>query len=144
MLERVKVFLAGGLAEDEVFGEDDATTGRSHDREMATQILVDHVRRYGFDPAFQSNYAMDGPYYLERKITDEPVETLMRRLVAETRALLAADRPMLLALARRLQQAGGLDAPAIASIAADFGLRVELRAEGERIAPHYADRLAEA
>jgi hypothetical protein len=138
MLDRVKVFLAGGLAEDEVFGLDNATTGRGHDREMATQVLLDHVRRYGFDPNFQASYTMEGAYYLDRKITDDAVETLMRRMVSETRHLLAQNRPMLVALGQRLQAEGAMDAPGMAACAADFGLKVEIKPEGAKIAPAYS------
>jgi hypothetical protein len=144
MLDRVKVYLAGGLAEDEMFTESDATTGRGHDREMATQILLDHVRRYGFHPDFQASYTMEGSYYLERKITDSAVETLMRQLVADTRKLLSGHRPLLIALARRLEAAGALDAAEVAQCAEAHGLKVEIRPEGAKIAPNYADRLLKA
>ena len=81
LIHRMQVFLAGGLAEELVFGEELVTTGCSHDREMATQTMVDYYRRYGFSEKFQANYTLDGPSYLERKPTDEAIEVHMRDLV---------------------------------------------------------------
>jgi hypothetical protein len=138
MLDRVRVYLAGGLAEELAFGEANASTGRGHDREVATQIIADHVRRYGFDPQFQASYTMEGQYHLDRKPSDAAIEAQMRRLADETRALLAKDEKMLRELARRLQSAGALGADAAAECAAKFGLVVRIEPEGARIAPSYA------
>lgn len=54
MLDMIKVYLAGGIAEEMVFGVQNASTGREHDREQATTLALEYVRRYGFDPEFQA------------------------------------------------------------------------------------------
>jgi cell division protease FtsH len=45
LLDMAKVYLAGGLAEELVFGAQHASIGRAQDREEATRIVLDHIRR---------------------------------------------------------------------------------------------------
>jgi hypothetical protein len=56
ILGKIKIYLAGGLAEELVFGEGNASIGRAHDREQATVLAIEYIRRYGFDPKFQATY----------------------------------------------------------------------------------------
>ena len=61
MLGKIKVLLAGGIAEEIVFGPDNATTGRSRDREQATMLTLDFVRKHGFDREFQATTEWSSP-----------------------------------------------------------------------------------
>ena len=61
LISRIKVLLAGGLAEDLVFGEGNASVGRITDREQATMTTIDVIRRYGFDHEFQAAVHHGGP-----------------------------------------------------------------------------------
>ncbi len=70
LLSKIKVLLAGGLAEEVVFGDGNATTGRSADREQATSITLDFVRKYGFDREFQAHYGMEGAWVMDKSVTD--------------------------------------------------------------------------
>ena len=137
MLAKARVFLAGGLAEEIVFGPGNATIGRSHDREVATQLVSDYIRRFGFDERFQAVYTMDGWYTMDRTVTDLDTEKMIGRLVAETLQVLSSQKPFLVELARRLGVSGKLDAKAVQACAAEFGVAVSLAPEGHIHIPGY-------
>ena len=133
--------MAGGLAEEAVFGPANASIGRGDDRESATQLVLDYIRRYGFDPRFQAAYTMDGAYMLDRTITDLDAEKLIGRLVAETEALIQTHKPLVVELATRLRAAGELTTHAIAECAREYGLAAEVATEGHLHLPGYAGLL---
>ncbi|MDX2309537.1 MAG: AAA family ATPase [Hyphomicrobium sp.] len=137
LLAKARVFLAGGLAEEIVFGAGNATIGRSHDREVATQLVSDYIRRFGFDERFQAVYTMDGWYAMDRTVTDLDTEKMIGRLVAETHQILVGNKPFLLELSRRLNGEGKLDARAVQACASGFGLRVAIAPEGHLHLPGY-------
>jgi hypothetical protein len=138
LLSKIQVFLAGGIAEDIIFGEGNATVGRANDREMATQIAIDVIRRYGFDAEFQAFYGLDGPYVMDKSVTDSDIEKMVSRLAAATHELLAEQRDFLVALGAALQKDGKLDAPQVAAIAAQFGVPAEVKPEGYLHLPGYS------
>jgi Peptidase family M41 len=144
LVKKVKVLLAGGLAEDLVFGEGEASIGRGHDRLAATDTAVDLVRRYGFDPEFQSTYIQDPttPSYMERNVTDPDIEKMIARMVAETRQLLRDHQPALTDLAQTVRTAGTMAGPAIAEVLARNGIGVEVRTEGHLLIGPYETMLA--
>ncbi len=129
MTDRIKILLAGGLAEELVFGERNATTGRQHDRYEATSLAVDYIRKYGFEEQFQTFYVEDQRLDINTEVTNAHIELLMQKLVAETRMLLAQHEPFLLDLSRRLQQEGNIKAKEVAQIALTHGLTLEIRPE---------------
>ncbi len=110
ILGQVHVLLAGGIAEELVFGNEHASIGRLADRERATELIIDFVRRHGFDREFQANYMLDGAYAMDRSVPEPDIEKMMTRLVAETRQLLSEHRSALLAVGTRLAAAGKLAA----------------------------------
>jgi Peptidase family M41/ATPase family associated with various cellular activities (AAA) len=142
LLSKIQVFLAGGIAEDIIFGEGNATVGRANDREMATQIAIDVIRRYGFDAEFQAFYGLDGPYVMDKSVTDSDIEKMVSRLAAATHELLAEQRDFLVALGSALQQDGKLDAPQVAAIAAEYGVPAEVKPEGYLHLPGYSALVA--
>ncbi|MCA8969241.1 MAG: AAA family ATPase [Planctomycetes bacterium] len=133
LLRQVRVLLAGGIAEELVFGIDQTSTGRVADRRQATRIAIDHFRTYGFDPAFRAYYGLEDEYEMDRSRTDTAIEALLARLETETRTLLESNLAFVTNLAASLETAGMLDAAAVASIAAAHG--VACRVESE----HYLD-----
>jgi hypothetical protein len=141
MVAKAKVYLAGGLAEELVFGAGHATIGRSDDRESVTQLILDYLRRYGFDERFQATYTMDGAYFMERKGTDLDAEKMIGRLVSETTQLLLGQKPFLLELSRRLRDAGEMTAADVAACANAFDLTPTIAAEGHQHMPAYAGLL---
>jgi hypothetical protein len=141
LVNRVKVLLAGGLAEDLVFGEGNASIGRGHDREMATLTVVDIVRRYGFDAEFQATYTLEGSASMDRNVTDPDIEKMMARLAAETRQLLRDHQRALVGLAMTVRREGAMKADAIAASLAANGVRADVYPEGHLIAPAYESYL---
>jgi Peptidase family M41 len=144
LLHQVKVLLAGGLAEEIVFGAELASVGRNSDRERATEIIIDFVRRYGFDREFQANYMLDLAYAMDRSVPEPDIEKMMTRLVAETKQLLSEHRALLTSLGGRLAAAGALNATDVAGVMAKHGVTAEVRPEGYQWLPAYQRQLAQA
>lgn len=140
---QVCVLLAGGLAEELLFGADNASVGRQSDRARATALIVEFVRTHGFDPDFQACYSLDDAHRMDPTVTDLDIEKTMSRLVADTRQLLAQYRPALVELATRLADQGHLAASEVRDILAGHGLEVLIRPEGYEWTPGYR-RLLEA
>lgn len=130
LIAKIKVFLAGGIAEEMVFGESNATVGRLNDREQATMLAMDYIRRHGFDARFQANYTLEYGFAMDKFATDEAVEAMIATLVGDTRKLLEENRSFLLALAKPLYENGSLSAHQVAGIAAQFGLQAVIKEEG--------------
>jgi hypothetical protein len=141
LLSKIQVFLAGGIAEDVIFGEGNSTVGRANDREMATQLAIDIIRRYGFDPEFQAFYGLDGPYVMDKSVTDSDIEKMVSRLGAATHELLVEQRTFLVALGTELQRLGKLDAVQVAEIATKHGVTAEVKPEGYLHLPRYSGLL---
>ncbi len=141
--KQIRVLLAGGVAEELVFGSDDVSTGRVADRRQATRIAIDHFRSYAFDEAFRAYYGLDEEYELDRARTDEAIEALLAKLEQETRDLLAQHRDFVTALARRLDVAGLLDAAAVAAIATQHGVDCRVESEHHLDVRDYHARLVE-
>jgi Peptidase family M41/ATPase family associated with various cellular activities (AAA) len=130
MLDTIKVYLAGGLAEELLFGVEHSSTGRSNDRERATGFAIDFVRRYGFDEEFKAVYTLTDAHEMNKFDTDTDIEKMLARLESETREILGANKELLLDLSQRLAAAGELDAATIASIASAHGVSARIEHEG--------------
>ncbi len=141
LIDRIKVLVAGGLAEEIIFGRENATIGRSSDRQEATILATDFVRRYGFDREFQATYHLDGPNDMNRRVTDDDIEKLVTRLCAETQELLKEHRGALISLSGALRQAGSLDATQVSTVLTAHGIKARVEPEGHLHVPSYATRL---
>jgi hypothetical protein len=131
IINMAKVYLAGGIAEEIVFGASEASIGREQDRERATELLLDFVRKYGFDEEFQANYTLEFyPHRMHLPETDTDVEKMMMRLVSETKELLGKHNQLLRALAIELSLKGSLDSKEVADIAKRYKLNALIREEG--------------
>jgi ATP-dependent Zn protease len=137
LISKIKIFLAGGVAEEVVFGKSHASIGRSHDREQATVLAIDYVRKYGFDEEFQANYVMEYGYSMDKYATDTDIEKMLTRLVAETQELLSSHKSLLLELALQLSVLGSLEAKTVAEIATKYNVQVEVKEEGYLKVPAY-------
>jgi hypothetical protein len=140
LVKQVKIYLAGGLAEDIIFGDNLASVGRIHDREQATKITIDYIRRYGFDDEFQANYTLEYGHSMEMKSTDVDIEKMITRLVSETRELLSSHKSLLQELSVKLAATGNLTAAEVAAIGIKYGVPAVVKAEGFLEVPDY-DRL---
>ncbi len=141
IIKKITVFLAGGIAEEIVFGEANATVGRLNDREQASMLTMDYIRRYGFDPQYQANYSLEYAWAMDKFDTDKEVEKMVSGLVADTRTLLNNHREFLIMLARHLHLKGSLDAKDVAPIAQEYGLTADIREEGYLHLPGYREKM---
>ncbi len=142
LLDMIKVYLAGGVAEEILFGHQDASTGRENDRERATELAMDYVRRYGFDDEFQATYTIeDYPHRMNTAVTDIDVEKMMMRLVSETKELLGQYAHFLHALSNALADAGKLETSAVAALAQQHDVVAEIKPEGHLHIADYDVRL---
>jgi hypothetical protein len=138
ILKKIKIYLAGGIAEEVLFGKGSASIGRSHDREQATILAIDYIRKHGFDEEFQAIYMLEYGYTMDKFATDTDIEKMIARLVAETQELLSLHKSLLQALAMKLAAVGSLDAPDVAAIGVEHGLNVVVKEEGYlQIAPYH-------
>ena len=142
LISKIKVYLAGGIAEDIVFGPGNATSGRASDRVTATELTIDFVRRYGFDREFQANYTLDFGYVMDKTTTDSDIEKLITRLVGETHELLVQHRKFLVELGAALQVTGKLDAEQVVVVASAHGVAAAVKPEGYLHLPAYEATLA--
>jgi hypothetical protein len=140
LIRQIKIYLAGGLAEEIIFGDNLASVGRIHDREQATKIAIDYIRRYGFDAGFQANYTLEYGHSMEMKATDLDVEKMVARMASATRELLSSHQSLLQELSWRLAATGSLAATEVAAIGIKYGVPVIVEAEGFLKIPTY-DRL---
>jgi cell division protease FtsH len=145
LLDMIKIFLAGGLAEELVFGATEASIGRSHDREEATILAIDYMRRYGFDDGFQACYVLEShAHRMKKEITDTEVEQMMAAQVQLARALLLKHKLLLVDLAQQLSMTGKLEVSVIAALAKAHGLDVTIQNESYLHVPAYDQQLDSA
>ncbi len=137
ILDKIQIFLAGGVAEEIVFGESNASTGRLTDREQATGLALDFVRKYGFDQEFHANYALDDAHAMDKTVTDSDVEKMITRLDGEVRELLLGHEELLRQLADALQAEGRINVDQVAALARKHGLAVDIQPEGYLHVPSY-------
>jgi Peptidase family M41 len=137
LIKQIKIYLAGGIAEEMIFGDKLASVGRIHDREQATKIAIDYIRRYGFDDEFQANYTLEYGHSMEMKATDLDIEKMVGRMVSETRELLSAHRSLLQEISWKLAATGTLAAIEVAEIGIKYSLPVIVEAEGFLKIPEY-------
>ena len=131
LLNKIKIYLAGGIAEEVIFGKQHASIGRSNDREQATVLAIDFVRKYGFDEEFQATYSMDiYPYTMDKSVTDTDVEKMVARLVSETKELLSQHINLLRDISIELCIKGSMEAKEMAAMAKRHGLSVLVKEEG--------------
>ncbi|MBP8837695.1 MAG: AAA family ATPase, partial [Dermatophilaceae bacterium] len=91
MLRMATVALAGGLAEELIFGAEHASAGRASDRERATSLVLDSVRRLGFG-SWALDYGLEFAYATDASVTDPTAEALLASLADRAAELLRAHR----------------------------------------------------
>jgi Peptidase family M41/ATPase family associated with various cellular activities (AAA) len=131
IINKIKIYLAGGIAEEVVFGKNNASVGRSNDREHVTILAIDYVRKYGFDDEFQSVYNIENySHRMDQSVTDTDVEKMTARLVGETKELLSQHHALLKELSIELCLRGNMDAKEVAAMGKKHGLSVLVKEEG--------------
>jgi Peptidase family M41/C-terminal, D2-small domain, of ClpB protein/ATPase family associated with various cellular activities (AAA) len=130
LLDKIKVYLAGGIAEEIIFGKDRATVGRENDREEATKLAMGYIRRYGFHEDFQAYYTNEPGASMDLDVTDTAIEKLLRKMSKETSELLKKHRPFLEELSKELLALGNLTSVQIAVVAEKNNVKVQVKEEG--------------
>jgi hypothetical protein len=141
LVDTIKVYLAGGLAEELIFGNQDASIGRSHDRAQATSLAIEYVRKYGFDDEFKADYMQNEAYAMDKFETDTDIEKMITRLEAETKELLSQHRALLVELSKKLCLTGDLDALSVQAAARDYKVNAAIEHEGYLHIANFADLL---
>lgn len=130
ILNKICIYLAGGLAEELVFGPQYASTGRSADRERISELAIDYVRKYGYLPEFQAVYNhQDERYAMFSKPTDAAIEAVIDAEVKRTKSLLSEHFPLLLGLSKALRGKGSLESQEVLEIALHYGLTARVEAK---------------
>lgn len=131
LLDRIKIYLAGGIAEEIIFGDKNASIGRSHDREQATSLAIDYIRKYGFDDDYQATYNLeDYSHRMQQHITDDKIEKLMQELAKETKEDLILHIDLLKTMSITLSEKGSMTPKEIYDIATQHKLKVSIKEEG--------------
>lgn len=131
LLDRIKIYLAGGIAEEIIFGENNASIGRSHDREQATILATDYIRKYGFDEEFQAAYSFEEyPHRMQHHVTDKKIEKLMQELAKKTREDLILHLDLLKDMSIELSIKGNMLPKEIYDTARKHQLAVNIKEEG--------------
>ena len=130
LLDKIKVYLAGGIAEEIIFGKDRATVGRENDREEATKLAMGFIRRYGFHEDFQAYYTNEPGVSMDLDVTDSAIEKLLRKMSKETTELLKKHRLFLEELSKELLTQGSLTSAQIAEVAEKNKVEVQVKEEG--------------
>jgi hypothetical protein len=141
IINKIKIYLAGGIAEELIFGKNNASIGRSGDRQEVTVLAIDYIRRYGFDAEFQANYALEMAYAMDKFETDMDIEKMVSALVSETYQLLAEHKNLLLTISKELMKKGSLESSEIAVLAKPFGHQLAVKEEGYLEIPGYQKML---
>ena len=141
-LKKIMIFLAGGLAEEIVFGPSLASTGRGNDWEKLTVIAIDYYRKYGFGEDFNANYAIDSySYHMDKFKTDEAIELLITEQTKKATEIIIKNKDLLLHLSTELAKSGSMSPAAIKEIAIKNGLKPSIKEEGYLIIDDYGKYL---
>ena len=130
LVNKIKILLAGGIAEELLFGADHASIWRSLDREQATRVTIDYIRQYGFDDEFQAHYMLEQWYSMDKSQTDLDIEKMIAHFVSDTRELLSKDIDLLRALSHKLMNEWEINAQDMMKLAHTHGHNVETKEEG--------------
>ncbi len=142
IINKIKIYLAGGIAEELIFGKTNASIGRWHDREQASMLAIDYVKKYGFDDEFQAVYNIEHyPYRMDMSVSDVDVEKMMARLVSETKELLGQYYSLLKDLSIELCMKGSMEAKEMAAVAKRHKLAILVKEEGYLHIANYNKKL---
>jgi cell division protease FtsH len=141
VLKKIKIYLAGGLAESLIFGEENVTIAQSFDREDAAGLVMEYIRKFGFDRNFASYYMSSAEYSMDMTVTDWSIEKMMKNLEQETQELLVQNKDYLVALSKVLFQKGSLQPQEVVEIAQKYGHTLSIHNENHLIIAPYQDTL---
>ena len=112
---QIQISLAGRVAEEIIFGEEEITTGASNDIEKATAYLKDYMSKYGMhkELGLINMQVLYGKEAIEDERFIELCKDMMHMLYAETKELLTEKRDLLEKVAHALIEQESLEEEAL-------------------------------
>lgn len=107
---RITAMLAGRVAEEIVFGEENITTGAESDLKHATELAYNMVTRWGFSKQVGLIYNGGDTDIVSSGVIEEEVQAIIERCHARAKELLTNNRAQLNKLAKALIERETLDA----------------------------------
>ena len=117
IIARIQISLAGRVAEEMIFGQDDITTGASNDIEKATTDLKNYISKYGMDDELglvNMDIIMGSSEYSNKYILDK-CQIKMKEIYDETKFIMSNNIDKLEGLAKSLLEKETLNEKEIAS-----------------------------
>jgi cell division protease FtsH len=90
----IQTLLAGRIAEELIFGEDEVTTGASNDIQKASSFVLDYINKFGMDSELGLFSISDLEYDSDSKLINK-CRTLMNSLYEDTKQLLQCNLDLL-------------------------------------------------
>lgn len=108
ILANIQVLLAGRVAEELIFGENDITTGASNDIQKASNYIVEYLNKFGMDSEMGlfSTEVLDSGH--DSKLIEKSRE-LMNQLYQDTKELLLKNHTLLEQITQELLQKESLN-----------------------------------
>ena len=124
LINRIKVLLAGGIAEELIFGKSKASTGRLSDRIETTKLATEYMLADAFGD-YNGWYDRDNRQAMapNQKQFDS-IEAMISILVNETEKLLVDNKDYLIELSQVLDKKGSLEPFQIIEVAKKFKLNL--------------------
>lgn len=116
---RICAILAGRVAEEIVFGEQNITTGAESDLKHATELAYNMVTRWGFSEQVGLVYNGGDTDIISSSVIEEEVQEIIERCHARTREILIQNRAQLNVLAQALLERETLDSKDIKQLLAN-------------------------
>lgn len=108
-ISRIKVCLAGRVAEELILGNEDVTTGAASDFQQATRMARNMIRRFGFSGEmgtidYESADSAEGAYMSDatKERIENEIQAIVKDSYATTKDMLLQNRSKLDALAEQL------------------------------------------
>lgn len=117
LLANIKVLLAGRVAEELIFGENEITTGASNDIQKASTLLVHYMNKYGMDKEmgmFSMEVLNEG---YDNKLIDT-CRTKMNELYDETKKMVEDNKDLLEKITNALLEEESIDGTQIKNLCA--------------------------
>lgn len=115
---RITTILAGRIAEELVFGEENITTGAENDLKHATQLAYSMVTRWGFSKRVGLIYDNDTDI-ISSSVIEEEVQLILNKCYEQAKYILTENRMSLNNVADKLLEKETLDSKEIKQILAN-------------------------
>ncbi len=112
----IAIQLAGRIAEELVFGEQNITTGAESDLQHATDLAYNMVTRWGYSKRVGLIYNGNDNKIIPQKIIEQEIQTIIQKSYLQTKELLTKNRNKLDKLAAALLEYETLDSKQITQL----------------------------